>query len=385
VEKPPARADREAIARSGQTLRRLLWLPLREHLGGAKAVVVAPDGVLCQFPLAALPGARKGRYLIEEVALAQVASGRHLFDLLQPAGKEKQAARGLLALGGVDYGPGALYPPLPGAKAEADRVAELFRRAFPTEPRTRLGGQGATVQAVQEALRAKRPRFLHLATHGFFEPPDRVERLLRGLAARPDGPALWREQTVTLSSLPLLRSGLALAEANRQAEDDPGAPAGVLTGEDVESVDLRGCEVVVLSACQTALGDLKGSQGVLGLQRSFHAAGVKAMVTSLWNVHDAATMELMEQFYSRLWGKEKVSKLEALRQAQITILRDPGRVRRRTQALLAEARKRGVPEEALRGLGRLALDLPDGGKVEAAPRRSPEAWWAAFVLSGEWR
>jgi CHAT domain-containing protein/tetratricopeptide (TPR) repeat protein len=385
VEKPPTRADRQAIARAGQALRRLLWLPLRKHLGGAKAVVVSPDGVLCQFPLAALPGGKQGRYIIEEVAIAQVASGRHLFDLLKPPGKERQPARGLLAVGGVDYGKGTLYPPLPGARAEADRVAELFGSAFPTEPRTGLSGKGATVQAVRQTLRLKPPRYLHLATHGFFEPPDRVERLLRGLAARKDGLALWREQTVTLSSLPLLRSGLALAGANRPAEDDPRAPLGVLTGQDVEGLDLRGCEVAVLSACQTALGDLTSSQGVLGLQRSFHAAGVKTMVTSLWSVHDAATLELMDEFYSRLWGKGRPSRLEALRQAQLAILRDPARVRKRTEALLAEARKRGVPEEALRGPGRLALDLPDGGKVEAAPKRSPEAWWAAFVLSGDWR
>jgi tetratricopeptide (TPR) repeat protein len=193
VEKPPNRADRQAIARAGQTLRRLLWLPLLPHLGGAKAVVVAPDGVLCQFPLAALPGGKQGRYLIEEVALAQVSSGRHLFELLKPAGKPRQAGRGLLAVGGVDYGKGALYPPLPGAQAEADRVAELFRRAFPTEPRESLGGTGATVRAVRQTLRGKRPRWPHLATRGFFEPPECVERLLRGLAARPDGLALWRE------------------------------------------------------------------------------------------------------------------------------------------------------------------------------------------------
>jgi CHAT domain-containing protein len=385
VEKPPTRADRGAIARSGQALRRLLWLPMRRHLGEVKAVVVSPDGVLCQFPLAALPGGRKGTYLVEEVGIAQVSSGRHLFDLLQPAGKEKQPARGLLAMGGVDYGKGRRYEPLPGAKAEADHVGELFRRAFPDEPRTRLSGKGATAQAVQQILRGKRPRYLHLATHGFFEPPERVERLLRGLRARPDRLALWREQTTTLASLPLLRSGLALAGANRPA-DDPRAPAGVLTGQDVEGLDLRGCEVVVLSACQTALGDLKHSQGVLGLQRSFHAAGARTLLTSLWSVHDAATLELMDEFYSRLWGKGRPSRLEALRQAQLAILRDPGRVRRRAERLLAEAKRRGAPEGELRGVkGRLATDLPEGGRVEEKPRYSPEAWWAAFVLSGDWR
>jgi CHAT domain-containing protein len=142
----------------------------------------------------------------------------------------------------------------------------------------------------------------------------------------------------------------------------------------------------VLSACQTGLGDLRRSQGVLGLQRAFHAAGVRTLVTSLWSVSDAATLELMEEFYARLWGKEKVSRLEALRQAQLAILRNPQRVRLRSEALLADAKKRGMSGELLRGVkGRLALDLPEGGKIEAAPARSPEAWWAAFVLSGDWR
>lgn len=94
----------------------------------------------------------------------------------------------------------------------------------------------------------------------------------------------------------------------------------------------------------------------------------------------------MDEFYARLWGKGKVSPLEALRQAQLTILRDPGRVRKRTEALVADARKRGVPEAGLRGVkGRYAVDLPGGGTGEAKPARSPEAWWAAFVLSGDWR
>src|SRR5262249_25801255 len=87
VEKGPSRANRQGIARAAQELRRAVWAPLQGRLAGAKTVVVAPDGALCQFPLAALPGGKPGSYLIEEVTLAQVASARQLLDLLRPAEK----------------------------------------------------------------------------------------------------------------------------------------------------------------------------------------------------------------------------------------------------------------------------------------------------------
>jgi CHAT domain-containing protein len=384
VQKVPARANREAIDRAARTLRQRVWQPLSKHLGGVKTVLVAADGVLCQFPLAALPGSKKDSFLIEEISIAQLASAHQILDVLQPVEKRK-GQRGLLALGGVDYGPGAAYPGLPGTVPEVHRCRELFHRAFPKTPATVLFGKEATVAAVQQALTKKPPSFLHLATHGFFEPPNRVERLLKGLASREDRLTLWREQTVTLHRLPLLRCGLALAGANQPpSADDLKAPSGILTGEDVKGLDLRGCELAVLSACQTALGDLVYSQGVLGLQRAFHAAGARTLVGSLWSVNDAATLVLMEEFYSRLWGKEKLSKLEALRQAQLAVLRAPERVQKRAAVLLADSRKRGVSEDLLRGVGKKALLLPEGRKG-TTNRRSPEVWWAAFVLSGDWR
>jgi CHAT domain-containing protein len=115
---------------------------------------------------------------------------------------------------------------------------------------------------------------------------------------------------------------------------------------------------------------------VLGLQRAFHAAGARATVCSLWNVHDAATSVLMEQFYQRLWGEKKVSKLEALRQAQLFVLRHPEAVERRQGELAKQ-----LPGAALRGLGK---------KVELAGAKAGKAgshplYWAAFVLSGDWR
>jgi CHAT domain-containing protein len=261
----------------------------------------------------------------------------------------------------------------------------LFRKAFPKEDSSLIEGKDVTLAALRKKI-SERPRYLHLATHGYFESAGRQARLLKGITEREDAADLYWQQTATFSNLPLLRCGLALSGANESSKDDPSALPGILTGQDVEAMDLRGCEVAVLSACQTGLGDVERTQGVQGLQRSFHKAGVKTTVTSLWSVQDAATSELMEEFYTRLWGKEKISRIEALRQAQLAILKNPERVRKRTAVMLADARKRGVAESLLRGpKGRYASDLPDDGKIDKKPDRSPEAWWAAFVLSGDWR
>jgi CHAT domain-containing protein len=168
-----------------------------------------------------------------------------------------------------------------------------------------------------------------------------------------------------------------LSGANRSPDH------GILTAEEVADLDLRGTELVVLSACDTGLGKVAGGEGVLGLQRAFQAAGARSLAVSLWSVNDAATSVLMEEFYANLWQK-KLPRLEALRRAQLTVLRDPGRVEQRRRELRELLVKRGVPEEELaaRGILKAAEDIRSGGGASAA-RRSPPAWWAAFVLSGD--
>src|SRR5207253_1835691 len=150
-------------------------------------------------PFAALPG-KKAEYLLEELAIGYAPSGRHLLEALRPLEKAREA-RGLVVVGGVDYGPRGTYEDLPCAADEARRCRDLFQKAFPKHKADLLSGKGATLGALKEACE-KGPRHLHLATHGFFEPPDRVQRLLTSLRSRSDRVALWEEQTRTLEGLP---------------------------------------------------------------------------------------------------------------------------------------------------------------------------------------
>jgi CHAT domain-containing protein len=113
--------------------------------------------------------------------------------------------------------------------------------------------------------------------------------------------------------LPLLRSGVVLAGAARPPKPDMSpSEDGILTAEEVAAADLRGTELVALSACDTGLGEQEQGPGVLGMQRAFHAAGARTLVASLWKVDDAATSLLMEALYINLW-QNHLPKLEALR------------------------------------------------------------------------
>jgi CHAT domain-containing protein len=161
---------------------------------------------------------------------------------------------------------------------------------------------------------------------------------------------------------PGLLSGLALAGANRPPA--PGEDDGILTALDVADLDLTSTDLVVLSACETALGQTAGGEGVLGLQRSFAVAGARSTITSLWKVDDAATQKLMERFYGNLLAR-RMGKLAALREAQLWML---------------SARTRD--EAATRGITR---ERSDEDVRQDPSGRTPPYFWAAFVLGGDWR
>jgi CHAT domain-containing protein len=194
-----------------------------------------------------------------------------------------------------------------------------------------------------------------VATHGFFASPDIRSALI------PQGEVVlyWSADFFSrrkLSDLhPGLLSGLALTGANRP---DPKRDDGLVTAEEVGAMNLSQTDLVVLSACDTGLGEVAGGEGLLGLQRAFQVAGARSVVASMWKVHDHATMLLMKRFYRNMWDK-RMGKLEALREAQLWMLRE--------------------------GSAHVKKSTGKNTKTATKPTRLPPFFWGAFVLSGDWR
>jgi CHAT domain-containing protein/tetratricopeptide (TPR) repeat protein len=331
----------------GDALRRRLWDPLARALpADCKRLFLAPDGQLALVPLEALRLA-DGTYLVERYQMAYVTTGRDLLPRPRPAG----AAAGALIVADPDYeaGPaaekarGALqFQRLPGFAREADTVARLLQER-PGWKVQSLRGADATEEAL---ARARRPRLLYCATHGYFlaDRPRPTDHLLRGFELTPLKPAGPRPPNVGGDFR--LRGGLALAGANRgPARAAGGLSDGLLTALEVENLDLWGTELVVLSACETGLGNLEVGEGVLGLRRAFQLAGARTVLASLWQVPDDETAKLMTGFLRRwLDGGDTAA---ALRQAQLELIRE------------------------LRG------------SREAARRPAPPLYWAGFITHGQ--
>jgi len=158
-----------------------------------------------------------------------------------------------------------------------------------------------------------------------------------------------------------LLSGLVFAGANKPTSDEED---GILTAAEVQSLDLRGVELAILSACETGLGATAGGEGIIGLQRAFQLAGVETTITSLWQVSDAATEALMVEFYQNLFER-KLGKYESLRRAQLTMLdhydATTGSI---TRGLFGKSEQ---------------VNLTD----TVPKKRLSPALWAAFQLSGD--
>lgn len=304
-------ADDAHTYTDGRDLREAVFDPLLPHLAGCQSLVLAPDGDLGVLPFETLPLA-DGSRVIDHYAVSYVGTSR---ELLRRPGRSPAAAPVVVADPDFDLGiqgeadARPQFERLDGTRREGEEVAALLGVEA-------LSGAGALESRIKAA---RSPRVLHVATHGFFVPaetpaPGALEELSGGYDLDSPVPPS--------TSDPLLRSGLALAGANaaRQGFTPPeGAEDGILTAADVCGLDLRETDLVVLSACQTGLGDIHVGEGVLGLRRAFMLAGAKALVVSLWRVPDETTRTLMVAFYTRLLAGASVA--AALREAQLEVKR----------------------------------------------------------------
>jgi CHAT domain-containing protein len=201
---------------------------------------------------------------------------------------------------------------LPGTLAEANAISPKLNGAIV------LTGAQATENALKQV---QAPRILHIATHGFFladaAPTNIASRspMLSPLLNKANSFGGIRPPISGNTENALLRSGLALAGFNvRQS----GSEDGVLTAQEAAGLDLHGTQLVVLSACETGIGNIANGEGVYGLRRAFVLAGAASQLTSLWQVSDAGTKDLMVQYYDRLLANQGRS--DALRQTQLDFL-----------------------------------------------------------------
>ncbi len=356
-----------AVQKEGDGLRKLIWDPVLPCLGDAAMVFLVPDGALQLVNFAALP-ARDGGYLVEENRVLHYLSVER--DLV-PAKGRKAGREGLLAVGGVGFGahvastsamavladevstvgsaasPGGArrggfeehpsvvtlpncdefrstrFGPLPLTENEVDSIAATWLHSvakadgnLPDSTMVvRLVGDSATERAVKGNVHDK--TILHFATHGFSLSGSCVPMaVVRRGADHLQGvelPELLGEDHL------LALSGLALAGANNRAEIESNEDDGVLTAEEIAALDLRGVEMVVLSACDSGVGEVLTGEGVLGLRRAFALAGAPTQIVSLWSVEDESSNLWMISFYKARF-EEKRGIAEATRIADHGVL-----------------------------------------------------------------
>ncbi len=350
------------------TLGDLAWRPLQPHLAGAKTAFVVPDDALQVVSFAALPSDGDA-WLLERGPVFHYLSAER--DLV---GTGATKGEGLLVAGAPDFdsaplaaagagvprlrgaetsmsalpvhrGPPAScrtfaslrFPDLPAALAEVEEVAGLWRESAAREASPLLlSGAAASERAVKQNAPGR--RVVHLTTHGFFL--GDCASAAKWAGTKPTDPFasdLYAEN-------PLLLSGLALAGANRRSAAPPGADDGILTAEEVASLDLSGVEWAVLSACETGLGEARAGEGLFGLRRAFQLAGARTLVTSLWPVDDEASRRWMKALYEGRLGRG-LSTSEAVHEASLTVLRER----------------------------------------RAAGQSTHPFFWAGFVAAGDWR
>jgi len=276
------------------------WAPMTTELAGSNDLYLSLDGIYNQINLNTLR-TPSGSHVIDQYNLSFIGNSKELVEKSKSATTSKSA----FLIGNPDFG-GDAVTALPGTKVEIENISKVlssrgYRFAKNTDAK-------ATETAIKQV---DNPKLLHIATHGYFLEDNQLDK-----------EKVFGVSSESARDNPLLRSGILLAGAAKVVDKDQAASLessnnGVLTAYEAMNLSLGKTDLVVLSACETAVGDVKAGEGVYGLQRAFLAAGANTLIMSLWKVDDAATQELMTSFYNNWlrYGNKK----SAFKKAQLTL------------------------------------------------------------------
>ncbi len=279
------------------------WSKIENEIHGKRLIYISPDGVYNQLNLNTLkkPDAD---YVVNRYDLVIIGNAKDLISLKSK--KTTVPKKNAFLLGFPEYETTEVSA-LPGTKVEIDGVSKILKTSGYQV--NQFMQKDATEKNVKTL---KGPSLVHIATHGYFlQDTDGSDGSVFGV------------HTENASNNPLLRSGLILAGAGKAITGTAGTDItsndnGVLTAYEAMNLNLEGTSLVILSACETGLGDVKSGEGVYGLQRAFQVAGADALIMSLWKVDDAATQQLMTNFYTN-WIKLG-NKQKAFKQAQLQLM-----------------------------------------------------------------
>jgi CHAT domain-containing protein len=336
----PLKEAESQYAQIARALYGAILAPIEVRVLGKAMLLVAPDGDLNLVSFAGLIDGQ-GRYLVETIPVHYLSAAR---DLLRLESRDTPGM-GLLALGAPDYDAAGVdrlareedrelaavdqsltrnvqpdcsdfrrmrVAPLPGTRREIRDIVEHWHIHVGEPVVEFLGGLASEENFKAEATGK---RAIHLATHGYF----------LGARCKPRSAEGGQVDTVFIGENPLLLSGLFLAGANARsgAYSDRGSDDGILTACEVSGMDLEGVQMVVLSACETGLGEVKEGEGVYGLRRAFQMAGARTVVSALWPVPDDVTAEMMAGLYSKS-DESLAERMRGVQLAEIERLRSQG-------------------------------------------------------------
>jgi CHAT domain-containing protein/Flp pilus assembly protein TadD len=279
------------------------WAPIEPLVAGKKTLYLSPDGAYSQININTIKKP-DGDFLLNQYDVAVIGNSKDLVDLR--AGRVKIPVKKAFLLGFPEYG-GTNLSPLPGTKAEVDGIGKILKTSgYQTSQLTEKLATEKNVKSV------KGNTIIHIATHGYFLADAELNE------ASSIGVSFENAK-----DNPLLRSGLiftggATTMAGYTTPDLQSNDNGILTAYEAMNLSLEDTELIILSACETGLGEVKAGEGVYGLQRAFMVAGAKTLVMSLWKVDDTATQQLMTSFYNNL--VKGGTKQQAFKQAQLQLM-----------------------------------------------------------------